>query len=197
MRRTIVDKRLLDLLDELVQDEYLYEQREPSAVIDALFDRIAEKLDQILETYNQMAYLDAYHMVTEAEALEAQLRMVILRPTIAATIDLNPDVLNLQSSGEYVTCYIELPEGYGVGDIESDLIFLNETVPVLSTAPVEIGDFDEDGNPDLMVKFERATVIEWLETTELPENTGQVTLKISGKVANTLLEGYTTITILR
>ena len=197
MRRTIVDKRLLDLLDKLVQDEYFYGQREPSAVIDALFDRIDEKLDEILETYDQMAYLDAYHMVTEAEALEAQIRMVILRPTIAATIDLDPDVLNLRSSGEWVSCYIELPQGYNVGDIESDLIFLNETIPVVGDAPVEIGDFDEDGNPDLMVKFERAPVIEWLETTELPENTAQVTLKISGKVASTLLEGYTTVTILR
>jgi len=141
-----------------------------------------------------------YHMVTEAEALEAQLRTVILRPTIVATIDLDPNVLNLRSIGEWVTCYIELPEGYNVGDIESDLIFLNETVPVDSNAKVEIGDFDEDGNPDLMVKFERATVIAWLETTERPKDTAtpvQVTLKISGKVANTLFEGYTTLTILK
>jgi hypothetical protein len=33
-------------------------------------------------------------------------------PAIPATIDVSPDTLNLRSKGEWITCYIELPESY-------------------------------------------------------------------------------------
>jgi len=35
---------------------------------------------------------------------------------LSATVDLDPDTLNLESKGKWITCYIELPEGYGIGD---------------------------------------------------------------------------------
>jgi PKD repeat protein len=39
---------------------------------------------------------------------------------IPATIDCDPDTLNLKSEGEWITCYIELPEGYGVERIAGE-----------------------------------------------------------------------------
>ncbi|MCK4435140.1 hypothetical protein KAU92_06580, partial [Candidatus Bathyarchaeota archaeon] len=33
---------------------------------------------------------------------------------ISATVDIEPNTLNLKSEGEWITCYIELPEGYNV-----------------------------------------------------------------------------------
>jgi hypothetical protein len=199
MRRTIVDKKLLDLLDELVQDEYLCSQREFSAVIDTLFERMAEKINHVLQQYDEMFYVDAYYTVVEAEKLEKQLRSVILNSVVPATIDIEPETLNLQSEGEWISCYIELPEDYDVADIEDDLIFLNETIPADVNAPIQIGDHDEDGNRDLMVKFDRTSVIEWLETIGYSEEIGsiaEVIFEISGKVKDTLLEGYTTVQII-
>jgi hypothetical protein len=76
---------------------------------------------------------------------------------------------------------------------------MNETIPVDISAPVEIGDYDEDGIPDLMAKFSRASVVEWLGIVDYSEEPGksfEVTLKISGRVKNTLFEGYDTIRIL-
>jgi len=74
-------------------------------------------------------------------------------------VDFEPDVLNLRSPGKVVTAYIELPEGFDVSDIVISSLKLNSLVSALSK-PVKIGDYDEDGIPDLMVKFDRQQVAE-------------------------------------
>jgi hypothetical protein len=40
----------------------------------------------------------------------------------------------------------------------------SERIGVAAGAPVTVGDEDGDGVPDLMVKFDRATVASWFET---------------------------------
>lgn len=47
---------------------------------------------------------------------------------VIATIDINPDTLNLKSNGEYITAYIELPNGYNVEDIDCTSIRLGKKV---------------------------------------------------------------------
>jgi hypothetical protein len=76
---------------------------------------------------------------------------------IDATIDIDPDVLNLRSNGRYITAYIELPEGYDVADIFINSVELNGEV-LAEVRPTGIGDHDGDGIFDLMVKFDRASV---------------------------------------
>lgn len=71
-------------------------------------------------------------------------------------IDFEPDTLNLESNG-IATVYIELPIGYNVNNISASSIRLNKVVYILSR-PIEIGDYDKDGIPDLMVKFEREKI---------------------------------------
>jgi parallel beta-helix repeat protein len=80
-------------------------------------------------------------------------------------IDFDPDTLNLKSKGEVVTTYIELPGGFDVSQIDIASILLNDLVPALAK-PTEIDDYDEDGIPDLMVKFERNKVQTILNTGE-------------------------------
>jgi hypothetical protein len=117
-------------------------------------------------------------------------------PTILpATVDFNPDALNLKSRGKWITAYIELPSEYAVTDIELASLKLviegNEFLVDLE-APNAIGDYDADGIPDLMVKFKRAEVITALKMTNYASkmNKGNfVEFKIAGKVAGAVFEG--------
>lgn len=83
----------------------------------------------------------------------------IFPSVIKATVDVNPTSLNLKSKGRWITFYIELPEGYNAGEIDVSTVTLNDAVQA-ELQPTEIGDHDNDGVPDLMVKFNRAEVIQ-------------------------------------
>jgi len=115
---------------------------------------------------------------------------VIPPVTVAATVDFEPNTLNLRSQGRWITAHIELPEGYNVRDIDVSSILLNDTIPVDSVAPTDIGDYDLDGTGDLMVKFDRASVMALLRV-------GKVTLTIVGEVNGTPFEGTDTIRVIR
>jgi len=116
---------------------------------------------------------------------------------IQATIDIDPDVLNLKSKGKWITSYIELPNGYDVNNVDIDtiLLMINEGVvtEVAESSHTEINDYDKDNIPDLMVKFDRATLITYLKDHNLIS--GQVTLRVIGQVNNKIFEGTDIITI--
>jgi hypothetical protein len=82
-----------------------------------------------------------------------------------------------------VTCYVELPEGYSVEDIDIDSVALTEINADLLDPPVytmgrsNISDRDGDGVPDLMVKFDRQELIPLLEA-------GEVELTVTGELAD-------------
>jgi len=107
-----------------------------------------------------------------------------------ATIDIDPDTLNLKSRGNSITCYIELPESYVVGDIVIESVILEETISA-EASRTEIGDYDQDSITDLMVKFDRQGLIEYLDGT-----TGQVQLTVRGEVGGIPFEGSDTITVI-
>lgn len=98
---------------------------------------------------------------------------------IQATVDFDPDTLNLESEGRWVTVYIELPVGHGydVSMIDLASVMLNSQVQA-EAKPIEIGDYDSDGIPDLMVKFNRKAVQTILEVGE------EVEITISGKLTD-------------
>lgn len=97
---------------------------------------------------------------------------------LPATIDINPETLNLRSKGKWITCYIELLEGYDVADIDVNTILLSGAVPC-AMHPVKIVDYDKDGILELMVKFERNAV------QELYEGDGEMEIIVTGE-----LDGY-------
>jgi len=106
------------------------------------------------------------------------------------TIDFDPDTLNLQSKGKWVTTYIELPEGCDVSAINVSTVMLNETVPA-ELHPTGIGDYDSDGIADLMVKFDRQAVIDMLPVGDA------VNVTVTGELYDrTPFEGSGTIRVI-
>jgi len=93
------------------------------------------------------------------------------------TVDFDPDTLELKSKGKYVTCYIELPESYDpkLIDIGSVTLSINGTFIPPKLSPTEIGDYDSDSIPDLMIKFDRLAVQE-------ASTLGEMEIKISGSM---------------
>lgn len=74
-------------------------------------------------------------------------------------VDIKPEKLNINSNRRFITAYIELPEGYEPGQVDIATVKItkiNEEAvdPIfVCSEPTEIGDYDLDGIPDLMVKF--------------------------------------------
>jgi hypothetical protein len=106
---------------------------------------------------------------------------------ISAVVDIDPDVLNLNSTGQYVTAYIQLPEGENVADIDVSTVKLTEanhnalSTPLPIVGPTEIGTYDADGISYLMVKFDRQALIQELASKGL---SGNVSLTVKGNLNN-------------
>jgi parallel beta-helix repeat protein len=117
---------------------------------------------------------------------------------LRATVDINPYSLNLKSSGKWVTAYIELPEGHNVNDIDVSTVLVNFTVPVDPATPVALGDYDNDGIPDLMVKFNRAEIISFAwNNIDIENRFGTATLRITGYLTDgTPFQGTAAIKII-
>lgn len=74
---------------------------------------------------------------------------------LPASVDIDPDTLNLKSQGNFVSAYIELPSGYAVENIDVLSITLNNAVSAV-LFPTSIDDHNKNSRPDLMVKFVHA-----------------------------------------
>lgn len=111
-----------------------------------------------------------------------------------ATIDIDPDTLNLKSKGRWITAYIELPGGYDVNEIIISTVALEGDVlmeGILSAEPrpTEVGDHDHDSVPDLMVKFDRAAVQNLVSV-------GDVELTVIGRWSMVPFRGSDTIRVI-
>ena len=94
---------------------------------------------------------------------------------ISAAIDFDPDTLNKQSGGKWVTVYIELPDGYDVWNIDGSTVVFNEIIPVYlgkegwakaESNQSNIKDHDHDGIIERMVKFDREEIEDLLEVED-------------------------------
>lgn len=109
---------------------------------------------------------------------------------IVATVEYGPEIINLKSTGKFVTAYIELPGGFDPKNIAPSSIKITaiddnpiNPIPVIDKSA--IGDFDNDGVPDLMVKFSRAA----LQNVLTP---GMRKLQLEGVVSGQLFIGERT-----
>ncbi|UCE29464.1 MAG: LamG domain-containing protein [Candidatus Bathyarchaeota archaeon] len=114
---------------------------------------------------------------------------------VMASIDIDPNTLNLKSNGEWITAYITLPEGHSVEDIDVNTVLLKHhdfELPadwsVVEAPPVV-----------LTIKFDRATLRDYLGEVDVDdgEKFYDITLTVTGSVAGTPFEGSDTITVKR
>jgi len=126
----------------------------------------------------------------------------IITIVIEATIDFDPDKLNLKGKGKWVTCYIELPPEHSVEDINTSTVAITridgeKLDPLLyREGPTEIGDYDDDGGSDLMVKFDREKLVDILKSMGYGDG-DVVELTVGGKLLNgKLFVGSDTVEII-
>lgn len=115
---------------------------------------------------------------------------------IVATTEFGPETINLKSQGNYVTAYIELPGPLNATKIDVSSVKINaidgvaiSPIPAKSS-PTEVGDFDNDGVPDLMVKFDRAA----LQAVLSP---GMREIRVEGLVGNQLFVGDRGVSVIQ
>jgi len=123
-------------------------------------------------------------------------------PFVTASINIDPDALNLESKGQWITAYLQLPEGYNPKDIDASTIFLNGTnSPVLdpkygfvTNSSESLVDYNNDGILERMVKFDRATVESFIYDQGITY--GNVALTITGRLFDgTSFEGTDVISV--
>jgi hypothetical protein len=159
-------------------------------------------IEYITETQTTEQALNGTIVAGQTQAFTAEISGTTTTLYMCANIDVNPDSLNLRSKGTWITAYIEFPEGFDVNNINVSSILLNNTIPVALSAPATIDDYDNDGIPDLMVKFDRTAVIQYIlahvNMTELiEEGSMTITLTITGKLEDgTPFKGTDTIRII-
>jgi hypothetical protein len=135
---------------------------------------------------------------------------------IEATVDVDPDTLNLEAKIKWVSVYIELPEGYGVEPkpqdenaevTEADGVNWEDYISLIVISSVELNgqvpaetdpkydfvsdpkleDRDENGLPELLVKFDGAEVQGILEVGD------EVEITITGLVKSSSAENAETL----
>jgi hypothetical protein len=144
------------------------------------WDDLARTYVQLDEDFGNDGTIDNTEILTELQA----------------TIDIDPDTINLGSKGKYITAYIQLPVGYDVNsiDIASIQIVIVQgnklDMPIGTVGPHEIGDHNNDGISDLMVKFDRKSLTDILKE-------GSAEIELIGELDGTYFSGTDTVKVLK
>lgn len=116
---------------------------------------------------------------------------------ISALVDIDPETLNTKSKGKFITAYIELNDDSLLHNIDQVSIVFKDTQTIASAldSPSEFGDHDSDGTTDLMVKFSRQEVLDYLNSVS-KINT-PVTFTVEGKlVTGEVFRGSSTVQVM-
>lgn len=119
----------------------------------------------------------------------------VVLSALKANIDIEPDTLNLTSvaADKSIIAYIQLPKGYNPKSIGISTVRLMKDIPAWEK-PIDVVDHNQDGIYELMVKFERQLVIDYLKRTGQIE--GRVSLTLTGVVDGRMFEGIDTILVI-
>jgi hypothetical protein len=100
---------------------------------------------------------------------------------LPAEANIDPNTLNVKSSGKVITAYIKLMEPNSAGQIDPASVMLKDgdvVVAMAMSSPVGMSDYNA-----LMVKFDRATVVDYLKTA------GKTATSVEFTIAGSLMTG--------
>jgi hypothetical protein len=106
---------------------------------------------------------------------------------------INPGSLNVKSKGRVITTFVELPAPVDPANIDIATLLLEGVIrPAVPPTP-KLDDRDEDGIPDLMLKFSRQALIALLCETDREK--GTVELRVTGNIAGDPFEVRGTVRV--
>ncbi len=111
---------------------------------------------------------------------------------IVTSLELAPETLNRESGGKFVTAHVEFIELLDVNQVDTSsvaLILDGQTMLYAQPREVRISDYNENGIPDLTVKFDRKAVLESVEE-------GSMEISITGLVDGVFFQESDTIHVL-
>jgi hypothetical protein len=88
--------------------------------------------------------------------------------TVVGFGDIKPETLNLSSKSgpNSITAFIELPLGFDISQIDLNSVRLEGVVPA-QLLPMSISDYNNNGIPDIMIKFDRKLLVNYLNSSNL------------------------------
>ena len=119
---------------------------------------------------------------------------------IPANFTFAPNSLQLDHGNGTATSFIELPEPFEPTQIQISTVQLNDKIvhvqdPTYGYVNNPIGDEDEDGIPDMKLKYERGALVQTIEPRNVQDKWGQATLTIFGEWQVYHFKGYDDIQI--
>ena len=154
-------------------------------------EELAQMIISIDDTYFEQTYKlpGLLEMCAEASQEFESVLPDAPQNVTETTVYLGPSVLNMKSRGKWITSYIEPPEGHDVSEIDVSSLKL-QNAPNAEIHPSEVGDYDNDGIPDLMIKFDRQELIDVL-------GPGEHIIYLTGQLSDgTPLVGIDTIRVI-
>ena len=111
------------------------------------------------------------------------MNLIVVPEPISAEIDIQPDTLNISSEGRWISCRIQFPEDYEVGEIDPNSVLLEDEIQAES--------FRVDEEQQVATaRFKRSDVQAILEV-------GEVELTVTGQFLDgTVFEGTDTIKVI-
>jgi hypothetical protein len=145
----------------------------------------------IYEPYSTTIVIDTKRL-RYAVCSDAGFNTTVIMPSeIQASVNIDPNSLDVSSNGKWITAYIDLPAPENVSNIDVSSIRVDRVIPINSSS---IGDFDKDNVPEMMVKFDRAIYVESLGA--VTKEGRNVTVSVSGSLADDrIFSGVDTIRV--
>jgi hypothetical protein len=174
---TVIDGETGDMVRLSLEEEELYNL---TLVEDLGFDRDVPFLISILssEPVYQQVRIPVKTWLIPYQSMYLRHYPISIGPPVQVGFVLDPQTLNLDSKGRWVTAYLTFPDGYGPEDVNIDSVLLQNKLKV------EKHDIDGD---TLILKFNRKELQKLLEPGE------EVVIEITGNFNDGLAFYGTTV----